>query len=255
MNVVEILLYIGVLATLLKGADIILRPKQQAWVQEKFETLTLRLDYTKPLTWYAKFKIRKNRVVLIIVSALLYFILAIGLAWRNWQPYTQYNLMMVAVFTFFVVLEFMDRHRSEHPIIKFLLSGQGFLIFLLRPILILAAGAAIILAYLAIVTVLVWFMISDQVVIFIILLYGSIAILGILITFNIPLVQIEMLAVLSLCIVCVAIFLLVTEGAIRILRGIAWRIVEYNKGAYAAIILFITIILAIIELFMKAKLL
>lgn len=250
---IDILFIIGLLVHLFKGADLLLRPHQERWLQEKCDTLALWLDFTRPLKWYAKFKIRKTRVILIIGSAVLYLSLAAGLASRNWDPYTQYNLIMIIVFTVYIAREFLDSGKSEHPVIKFLLSGQGFLIFLLRPILLLAVGAFIIFAYLVVVAALFYCFVTNQLVLFIIILYGALTVLGILITYNVPLVQIEMLAVLSLCILCLSAILLVAEAFLLVFRGIAWRIAEYNKGAFAAIVLIATILLGATEFYLKTK--
>lgn len=48
----ELLLIVGILLNLVKGADLLLRPYQQKWLQEKWDSMTLRLHYTKPLDWY-----------------------------------------------------------------------------------------------------------------------------------------------------------------------------------------------------------
>jgi hypothetical protein len=50
--VLQILLVVGVFINLVKGADLILRPHQQKWLQEQFESLALWLDYTRPLRFY-----------------------------------------------------------------------------------------------------------------------------------------------------------------------------------------------------------
>src|SRR3982751_2046420 len=50
---VELLLGIGILLNLCKGADLILRPHQQKWIQEKTNQLAKRLDYTTShFGWY-----------------------------------------------------------------------------------------------------------------------------------------------------------------------------------------------------------
>ena len=46
---VEILLIVGILVNLIKGADLILRPHQQKLVQDRIETLALWLDYKSVL--------------------------------------------------------------------------------------------------------------------------------------------------------------------------------------------------------------
>ena len=45
---VDVLFVVGVIVNLVKGADLILRPHQQKWLQDKCNSLALYLDYTKP---------------------------------------------------------------------------------------------------------------------------------------------------------------------------------------------------------------
>lgn len=251
-KVLEILLIIGIFANLLKGADLLLRRKQQDWIQEKFEILTLRLDYTRPLDWYTGFKSRKARLSFIIASSLLYFSLDISISLINWNQVTVYWLLLRVLVISWITWQFIDRTKREHPLIKFILSGERFNLFLSRPCLILAMGIAI---NIALATLLIAFFlsyISGELVGCIILLYSELFILGLFLTFM-PIIEIEMLAVLSLLVLLTSVILLISEALLRIIRGIAWRIVEYTKGAYAAIVLLITVVLSILELYLKAK--
>ena len=51
---IEILLVIGVLVNLIKGSELVLRPHQEKWLQNKFETLVLWFEYARPIDWLAK---------------------------------------------------------------------------------------------------------------------------------------------------------------------------------------------------------
>jgi hypothetical protein len=68
---VEILLVIGILVNLIKGADLILRPHQQKWLQNKFESLALWLDYAKPPKWYTSLVHKKIYGVLFFLAPLV----------------------------------------------------------------------------------------------------------------------------------------------------------------------------------------
>lgn len=52
IGLVDTLLVAGLLINLLKGADLILRKRQKEWLEDRFETLTLRLDDLRPLSWF-----------------------------------------------------------------------------------------------------------------------------------------------------------------------------------------------------------
>jgi hypothetical protein len=55
MRVLDVATTLGVLMVVLKAGDLILRPYQQEWVQDKLETLTLHLHFMKPVDWFATF--------------------------------------------------------------------------------------------------------------------------------------------------------------------------------------------------------
>lgn len=46
------LFIVALLVVLMKGAGLIQRPYQQEWLQEKLETVTLKLDYANPFGYY-----------------------------------------------------------------------------------------------------------------------------------------------------------------------------------------------------------
>ena len=50
-TIIELLLVAGIFVNLIKGGELLLRPHQQKWLQDKLVTLTLKLDYTKPLDY------------------------------------------------------------------------------------------------------------------------------------------------------------------------------------------------------------
>jgi hypothetical protein len=68
----QILLVAGILVNLIKGGELLLRPYQQKWLQDKCDTLALRLDYTKPLEWYLKFNQFKTQFLLTTISVFVY---------------------------------------------------------------------------------------------------------------------------------------------------------------------------------------
>jgi hypothetical protein len=51
---IEILLVLGVLVNLIKGADLLLRPHQQKWLQTVCDALALWLDDSRLLQWHVR---------------------------------------------------------------------------------------------------------------------------------------------------------------------------------------------------------
>jgi hypothetical protein len=47
------------------------------------------------------------------------------------------------------------------------------------------------------------------------------------------------------CWIVVELGRLILVNAIKVLRGIAWRVIEFNKGAVAALVLIVTVLLGI----------
>src|SRR6266850_7536554 len=89
---VEILLVIGLLVNLLKGADLILRPHQQKWLQDKFETLVLWFDYAKPIDWFIKKdaakKVYVSQAVLLVTLLSGGFIVMRSISMMGWSWWT-----------------------------------------------------------------------------------------------------------------------------------------------------------------------
>src|SRR5215813_3388564 len=76
-HIIEILLVAGILTNALKGAELILRPYQQKWVQAKWDDITLRLEYSKPLERLRTITRKQIQVITIaIILAIFLFILS-----------------------------------------------------------------------------------------------------------------------------------------------------------------------------------
>lgn len=48
----DVALVVGILINVVKGGDLLLRQHQKDWLQNNFETLTLRLEYIRPIAWF-----------------------------------------------------------------------------------------------------------------------------------------------------------------------------------------------------------
>jgi hypothetical protein len=57
----------------------------------------------------------------------------------------------------------------------------------------------------------------------------------------------------SLVVALVSICLLFAEIILGILRALVWRIVEYNRGAFAAIVLIVTVALGLVDMYLRFR--
>lgn len=288
---VEILLVIGVLVNLIKGADLILRPHQQKWLQDKFDTLALRLDYTKPLDWYDDRIIKKVYAavtVILIVGGSLSFL---SLGWFHWIwggiailfVLSTIQSMITAPFETEVtnqefrrsVLERMKKeewdskddffwHKSkliEMKLADWVTGSKTVSQHLYRPLLMVLVSQTIYIVSIS--TILIpynlvrrYFGVDIESNLTLVISILVLAVLGNFIRSKIkPLTSVlspvAKVGSISFFIFLVSLFIITAEFTVKILRGIVWRIAEHNKGAFAAIVLIITIALGVAEFYLK----
>lgn len=255
---VEILLVIGILVNLIKGADLILRPHQQKWLQNRFDTLALRLDYAKPLKWYTG--LVHNRIygvlffaapLLIIAAPLIPSVVKTGTAPLWWA------IMMYALILFVVIgcvvaacekVNLIDDFSSQRPpawdvvslVHYWLTSPKSLTQQLIRHLIIVATSVGL------------WLLISSTKTnvfgkggVLIEVLNGIVFIVFALHTW--------IFAASSFCIIIFSLSLLLAEILLKLLRGLIWRIAEYNKGAFAAIVLILTAALGVTEYYIRFR--
>lgn len=76
-SIIDGLFVIGLLVNLTKGADLILRPAQQKWIQSKTESLALLLDYTHPIRWYSGLTKHKAKIWLAALPVTFFFVVIV----------------------------------------------------------------------------------------------------------------------------------------------------------------------------------
>jgi hypothetical protein len=59
------------------------------------------------------------------------------------------------------------------------------------------------------------------------------------------------LIILGFFLLITALIFLILESLLKLFRAFAWRLVEYNKGAWAAIVLVLTLVLGVMDLFFR----
>lgn len=251
---VEILLVIGILVNLIKGADLILRPHQQKWVQDKFETLTLRLSDTKPLTWFGYIT---NPVIFWVLALIIGFPLAYALG----QPLLFANTLKdLSFYTGLVLLSLWNMNKANTYATGFISyignakekkggKSYSFRTFIKR-FLRVSLSFIILCSLIGIAMYIlssVWLNFSPH--------SRPISRLELLRISFIPAWPFifHFLSILTVCslIIFAAGLLLIIEILLVFIRAICWRIAEYNKGAFAAIILIVTIALGVTEFYLK----
>ncbi len=275
---VEILLVVGILANIIKAGDLLLRPHQQSWLQEKFDVLTLKLDYTRLLEWFSRILVR--RVLLFVARKICIICILLSLSLQKGVPLILRILIMAPVIWLIYDLYFniksphfvnilaskmsVPYRRSkytwmlssggalERSAIQWILDCTSLTYYIFR--LIVIATTVLIFTWLTVNgilridrllkpylmdEVLAWTMVYVYYGAFILLLTHGLSII--------------LLGTSCLIALTVSLAILFMELMLKATRGIVWRITEYSKGAFAAIILLFTALLAVAEAYLKYR--
>jgi len=236
---VVILFIIGTLINLLKGADLLLRPHQKKKVQERAETLTLWAEETKPVEWYAKLTSPKAQFILLTTVAAVITIPLFAAIFFI-RDMSGIFLFFIPVFTVVSML-FLSRPAMKGT--KWLFGDGSFPSSRKKVVSILGP----LFGWLYIISLLIRFVMwidknferSTSTII---------SLIGIgLICVTLPIyILFVILCLLWLSLMIFHFSLVALEYTLKIFRAVAWRIVEYDKGAYAALVLIATIILGVL---------
>jgi hypothetical protein len=254
----------GLLVNAVKLADLLLLPSQQKRLQEWSEAVTIRIDDLRPLAWLQGLRTPRASKILLLIGVLEFAVVGItagtiqamaGATTRGEQLFQVLALLLSAAFIPFIV-------RSVGPqTMKWLLgeSEKPFK-FIRRYLALLGIGFAVFSTYQAILWALLWlffhgnrdwFAFSDAV--FDArsrehwLLLGGLGLCWPFFTFFWIVTQVGGLALW--CIV----LLEAAELILKFLRALAWRIVTYNKGAFAAMTLIVTVLVGIADFVVKTS--
>lgn len=254
---IDIALIIGVILNLSKGADLILLPKQKEWVQEKFENLTIWLDDIKPISWFQVFTTLKAQKIFLIIG-IIEFLLIPVIAYFFQDPFPTeaksfQGFQIVALLIGFATLPFA-RNKMGLIITGWLVKHKSSIKFIFRFIIFIVVGYLFFIIY-QIIAMGIVYLISSEPTYFGAfskifefssieskLIRGSILLVWPIFTLFFVIAQTFGL------LVYITIFIYLIELILRVLRGVFWRLVEYNKGAFSAVILVVTIVLSIYKL-------
>lgn len=272
---IEILLIIGVFANLIKAGELVLRPHQQKWLQEKWDSLTLWLDYARPLNI-----LNKTRVLQLIFSGMSYMVIPmVILLFMPFLPIPLWVKLLWSLLVLFFCYDFyvkvyMPAHSSAEFIfesfthrnkpmrlvwlvltggeietrsMKYIVECKTSRQYFIR-ILILLMLSLLFFAFLGgIFQASQWVFHACHVGIF----QGRLlTLLGIAIFF-IPALTVLFISIACLFIILISLGMFITEIVLIVIRSVTWRIAEYNKGAWAGIVLALTALLGAWEAYLK----
>ena len=60
-------------------------------------------------------------------------------------------------------------------------------------------------------------------------------------------------SIICLTVITISVGIVLMELFLKFVRGAAWRIAEYNKGAFAAILLLLTVFLGVIDVYLRLQ--
>jgi hypothetical protein len=244
---------LAVLLQITKASDLILRKRQQDWVNRVCDSIALFLDEIKPLTWFRMVRLHGVRKVL-LWSAMILFVLIATLMMcatlalngsRRADESSIYGDLALGFISLIVNLKalseegpfIMNNIFSEDRFCPFLKVWGAFLwqkyrVLIPTALLVNFAGFCLV---------------------------GSLGYWVALVILAVPLIAFAMfqsLAFLGFLSGLIVIFAELVLGLLAILvggfRAIAWRVVEYNKGAWAALTLIATVGLGIVDIYMRA---
>jgi hypothetical protein len=264
MTTTDILLIVGVLTSLLNLGEWVLRPHQKKAFEQRFETLTLSLEYTRPIRWFGRLTDRRYAIAWTVACGLFlaytFFLRldpqliggALALLFDLWMNIMRAQLRVFAtlvsdgyaeltyVFVFVLIglsvaIAALALTLRGVWLTKYLTGSGQFWPYLRRLVLVYAMSALFMFL-----TMLGAERFGDQ--------YWYLPLgLPLLLLQLVPIV----VSTVGLLMMALVMLFATFELVLKLLRAVAWRIVEYSKGAWAAIILICTVGLGIYKAFLQ----
>jgi hypothetical protein len=161
---VDILFITGVLINFIKGADLILRPHQQKWLQKKFESITLWLEYFKPLAWLSKLTTARGQIILLMTGSIEFVGVAVVvlLTQNNERVSTRDRFIQLIVIGLGVLSLPIIVRRVGPKLTKWLWGDGRFDKFALRFLLLIFGGYIFLFFYMFVVGLVIWLFSSHK---------------------------------------------------------------------------------------------
>jgi len=258
----DILLTLGILVNIVKGGDLLLHPQQRRKVQSLFERLHLRLESQRPIKGLQRLISERgqSRLMLVGIGEFL-LVVAVDVYLDIWSGESGESVTIggfgVLLCSAAILLSVLSRPlvtRLGGPkLMRWLLADPSFFAFLRRFAVVFIAGITVLGIYQATLWGAAYLMgtvdpfdtleLPLEKVGLATLVVG----VGLLVAFP-PFVYFWMLtqvagAALTMCVLTRLGVLL-----IKVVRALAWRLAEYNKGARAALVLGTTVVLGLLRL-------
>jgi hypothetical protein len=256
VTVVDVLTALGVLLNLTKGAELLLRPHQERWLKDRIETITLWLSYLRPLNYYKR--IVSPGVILALVLAFgltMYpvfhpFLLRLWVITEHTDPVVYFSGLILMFITF-------ASYRKLNTPLFYLVSGKynkdHGLPFGLRDLTAAYAKVCLTLGcfscmfiglqYLALSLYVHRAVRRDASIL------GSTLVAQFALLYDIAAYSF----VVGIILVATLTFVL-AQGVILALRGLAWRITEFNKGPVAAVSIVVTVLCGLLDAYLRTQL-
>jgi len=263
----DLLFGVGVLINVLKLSDLLLRKHQRQRVQTLMDAMTLWLDYTRPVAWFRKLVDRNEARPFIWVSVIV-VLLFLGLMLLGSPDIVLFgefgppDSVMVATAGLFVLglVPVLIRWIGL-PVIRWIVAPGSFMQVLIRYVLsmlllILSLGPAgpVIGVVLAIPFGIVLVVVEAVVSSFTGAeprLDGGQIITAVLLPFA---AAVQSMLVAPGLVLLTWGLLFIVDVARRLVTGLAWRVVEYNQGAWAGLTALATAAVGIVDLYLRLPL-
>ena len=241
-GIIDPLLTIAVLMHLVKGGDLLLRDHQKEWLQDHFETFTLRLDDIQPILWFGALSRPRPAAVWSVISAAFAIaapapmqggaLLFLHLLWF-WSAENLFGggvFLRIALGVGLLVaipVSVVCLWKLCPRLVRKLVGGGRVAPFFGRLLVLYLLSVILLAAFLGASTVAKDIPLAQ-------------VLLAAVWPFFLP---VHVLNTAGLLLVTLLFALLIARLVLAVLGGICWRIVEYNRGVFAAALLIVTVAL------------
>ena len=262
MIALDTLLALGILVNIVKGGDLLLRPQQRRKVQSLFKRLYLRLESQRPIKGLQRLTSERgqSRLMLFGIGEFV-LVVVIDIYLDIWsgesgESFTMggFGVLLCSAAIFLSVLSRPLVTRLGGPkLMRWLLADPSFFAFLRRFAVVFIAGITVLGIYQATLWGAAYLMGTGDPFDTLELPLEKVGLatfvvgVGLLVAFP-PFVYFWMLT--QVVGAALTMFVLRRLGVrlLKVVRALGWRLAEYNKGAWAALVLGTTVVLGLLRL-------
>ena len=259
-HVLDVALVLGIFINLVKAGDLFLRPHQQARVQSFFEDLTLRVEDVRPIEWLGRLATPRAHLVLVLIGVVEFLSVMAAVAGipdsrGNALAPLGSNAFVFQVASIICSIPALALTAKRHgpPLVAWLLGPPPIQGIVRRFLKTLALGFLALALYEFILFGLVVLLWGWEPFDSLDLSFGrggpGVLVIGVGLLLVWPaFVWFWVITQVGGLIIWAVIWVRLLEVILKVVRALCWRIVEYNKGAWAAVVLIITGILGLAKL-------